>query len=211
MPDPDHLDSILRKAPRPRADSAGALTLATLLPLLVIGLTALSATSSQAQQAWVMDKEVNLTLRTGAGTQYRIIGSLTTGDVVTILTRGDGWTKVRTAEGREGWVSAGFLQASPPAQVELERLKRDTDELRRQVAELSETTTDLRTSKDELESDKEAKRLEIDRLTRENYELSAEARWPEWITGAGIVLAGMALGALLGRSSGRRRQPRVRL
>ncbi len=211
MPDPLCLEPLLRKATRPRPDSAGALTLATLLPLVVIALTALLATSSQAQQAWVMDKEVNLTLRTGAGTQYRIIGSLTTGDVATILTRGEGWTKVRTEQGREGWVSAGFLQASPPAQIELERLKHDTEELRRQVAELSGTTTDLRTSKDELESDKEEKRLEIDRLTREKYELSAGARWPEWITGAGIVLAGMALGALLGRSSGRRRQPRVRL
>ncbi len=158
-----------------------------------------------------MDKEVSLTLRTGAGTQYRIIGNLTTGDVATILTRGEGWTKVRTADGKEGWVSAGFLQVSPPARVELERLGRETEELRRQVAELSEKTTELRTAKDELEGDDEEQRLEIDRLTRENYELRAGARWPEWITGAGIVLAGMALGALLGRNSGRRRQPRVRL
>jgi len=182
-----------------------------LLPLAVIVLTTLSATSSQAQQSWVMDRDVNLTLRTGAGTQYRIIGSLTTGDVATILSRGDGWTKVRTEQGKEGWVSAGFLQASPPARVELERLEHDTEELRRQVAKLSETATDLRASKDELESDDEAQRLEMDRLTRENYELRAGARWPEWISGAGIVLVGMALGALLGRSSSRRRQTRVRL
>jgi SH3 domain protein len=173
-------------------------------------LTALLATSGQAQEAWVMDKAVNLTLRTGAGTQYRIIGSLTTGDVATILTRGEGWTKVRTTEGKEGWVSAGFLQASPPAQIKLKRLGRETEELRRQVAELSEETTDLRASKDELESDDEEQRLEIDRLTRENYRLRAGARWPEWITGAGIVVIGMALGALLGRNASRRRQPRVR-
>ncbi|MCH8084468.1 MAG: TIGR04211 family SH3 domain-containing protein [Myxococcales bacterium] len=211
MPDPLCLEPLLRKATRPRPDSAGALRLRTLLPLAVIALTTLSATTSQAQQAWVMDRDVNLTLRTGAGTQYRIIGSLTTGDVATILSRGDGWTKVRTEQGKEGWVSAGFLQASPPARVELERLEHDTEELRRQVAKLSETATDLRASKDELESDDEAQRLEMDRLTRENYELRAGARWPEWITGAGIVLVGMALGALLGRSSGRRRQTRVRL
>jgi len=211
MPDPDRFEPVLRKPARPRPESVGALTLRTLLPLAVMALTALSATSGQAQEAWVMDKEVSLTLRTGAGTQYRIIGNLTTGDVATILTRGEGWTKVRTADGKEGWVSAGFLQVSPPARVELERLGRETEELRRQVAELSEKTTELRTAKDELEGDDEEQRLEIDRLTRENYELRAGARWPEWITGAGIVLAGMALGALLGRNSGRRRQPRVRL
>jgi SH3 domain protein len=176
-----------------------------------MALMALSATSAQAQEAWVVDRAVNLTLRTGAGTQYRIIGSLTTGDVATILTRGDGWTQVRTAEGKEGWVSAGFLQASPPARVKLERLERDAEELSRQAAELSEKTADLRTTNDELKSNDEKQRLEIDRLTRENYQLSAGARWPEWITGAGIVLVGMALGALLGRNASRRRQPRVRL
>ena len=211
MPDPNRLEPILRKVTRPRPDSSAALTLRTLLPLAVIVLTALSATTSQAQEAWVMDRAVNLTLRTGAGTQYRIIGSLTTGDVATILSRGEGWTKVRTAEGKEGWVSAGFLQASPPARVELERLERNTEEFRRRASELSEKTADLRTANDELESNDEKQRLEIDRLTRENYELRAGARWPEWITGAGIVLVGMALGALLGRNASRRRQPRVRL
>jgi len=158
-----------------------------------------------------MDKEVSLTLRTGAGTQYRIIGSLTTGDVATILTRGDGWTKVRTAEGKEGWVSAGFLQASPPARIQLERLERNTEELRRQVAELSEKTAELRATNEQIETNDATQRQEIEQLTRENFELRAGARWPEWITGAGIVLVGMALGALLGRNAGRRRQPRVRL
>jgi len=210
MSDPDRLKPVWREPTRPRPDSVGALTLRTLLPLAVMVLTALLATSGQAQEAWVMDKQVNLTLRTGPGTQYRIIGSLTTGDVATILTRGEGWTKVQTTEGKEGWVSAGFLQASPPAQIKLERLGRETEELRRQVAELSEETTDLRASKDEFESDDEEQRLEIDRLTRENYQLRAGARWPEWITGAGIVVIGMALGALLGRNASRRRQPRVR-
>ncbi len=211
MPNPDPSVPIVRKATRLRPNSVGDLSVPAWIALSVIALMTLSATAGHAQEAWVMDKEVTLTLRTGAGTQYRIIGSLSTGDVAKILTRSEGWTKVRTAEGKEGWVSAGFLQASPPARIKLERMARDTEELRRQVTELSEKTTDLRVAKDELESDDEAQLLEIDRLTRENYELSAGARWPEWITGAGIVLAGMALGALLGRSSGRRRQPRVRL
>jgi len=209
MPDPDRLEPVLRN--HAQLDSVGGLTLRALLPLAVTALMIFSATAGQAKVAWVMDKEVTLTLRTGAGTQYRIIGNLATGDVATILTRGDGWTKVRTEDGKEGWVSAGFLQTSPPAQVELESLKRDTEDLRRQVAELSEKSTELGAIKDGLESNDEEQRLEIDQLTRENYELRAGARWPEWITGAGIVLVGMALGAMLGRSAGRRRQPRVRL
>jgi SH3 domain protein len=158
-----------------------------------------------------MDKEVTLALRTGAGDQYRIIGSLTTGDVATILARGDGWTQVQTADGKEGWIAAGFLQPNPPARIALERLERDTEGLRRQFGELSEKTVELRAANDEIASKDETQRLAIERLTRENFELREGARWPEWITGAGIVLIGMALGALLGRNAGRRRQPRVRL
>ncbi len=207
--EPDSWEAVLSKRPRP--DSVGIPWRRALLALAGAVLILLSATPGQAQESWVMDKEVNLTLRTGAGTQYRIIGTLATGDVVTILERGDGWTRVRTADGKDGWIVAGFLQTSPPARIELERLQHETEDLRRQVDDLSQKTTELRTANDEIESQDETQRLEIERLTRENFELRAGARWPEWITGAGIVLVGMALGALLGRSAGRRRQPRVRL
>ena len=171
----------------------------------------LPAAVSHAQNAWVMEKEVNLTLRTGAGTQYRIIGGVKTGDAVTILTRGDGWTQVRIANGKEGWVSEGFLQPEPPAQVALSQLERDTESLRDQIEMLSKETAELRSANDKLTGSDSSQRLEVDRLTRENYKLRAGARWPEWITGGVIVLVGLALGALLGRNAGRRRQQRIRL
>jgi len=171
----------------------------------------LPAAVSHAQNAWIMEKEVNLTLRTGAGTQYRIIGGVKTGDAVTILTRGDGWTQVRIANGKEGWVSEGFLQPEPPAQVALSQLERDTESLRDQIEMLSKETAELRSANDKLTGSDSSQRLEVDRLTRENYKLRAGARWPEWITGGVIVLVGLALGALLGRNAGRRRQQRIRL
>ena len=130
MPNPDRLEPIVRKHTRLRPNSVGDLSLRAWMALSVIALMTITATAGHAQEAWVMDKDVSLTLRTGAGTQYRIIGGLKTGDVATVLSRTDGWTKVRTAEGKEGWVSAGFLQSSPPAQVKLERMARDTEEFR---------------------------------------------------------------------------------
>ena len=174
-------------------------------------MAVLPAAICHAQHAWVMEREVNLTLRTGAGTQYRIIGGIKTGDAVTILSRGDGWTRVRIADGKEGWVSEGFLQARPPARVALSQLELDAASLRDQIETLSKETGELRSANDKLTNDDSRQRLEIDRLTRENYKLEAGARWPEWITGGGIVLVGLALGALLGRNAGRRRQQRIRL
>jgi SH3 domain protein len=188
----------------PQIRSAAWVTAMTLLAVL-------PAAVSHAQKAWVTEREVNLTLRTGAGTQYRIIGGIKTGDAVTILGRGEGWTKVRIADGKEGWVSEGFLQPSAPSRVALSELEREADSLRDQIETLSKETVELSSANEELSGSDDSQRAEIDRLTRENYELRAGARWPEWITGGVIVLVGLALGAILGRSSGRRRQQRIRL
>jgi SH3 domain protein len=173
-------------------------------------LAVVPAKLGRAQSAWVKD-EVHLQIRSGAGNQYRIIGRIKTGDTATILKRGDGWTRIKTADAKEGWVPAGFLQPEPPARVALERLTRDTTSLREEVAKLTSEGAELRINNEELAGSDAGQRSQIDRLTRENYELRAGARWPEWITGAGIVLVGMSLGALLSRSAGRRRQPRIRL
>ena len=63
----------------------------------------------------------------------------------------------------------------------------------------------------ELSTRDESQRTEIQTLTRENMELKAGARWPEWITGACILAAGMLMGAILQSISARRSRPRIRL
>ena len=51
-----------------------------------------------AESAWVTS-EVRLNLRTGAGTQFRIVGVLATGDSVEILKRKDDWTQIESDNG----------------------------------------------------------------------------------------------------------------
>ncbi len=84
----------------------------------LLALAVFPTATSQAGNSWVRD-EVHLNLRSGAGNEYRIIGRLKTGDTASILSRGDGWTQVRTDAGLEGWIPAGFLQANPPARIAL--------------------------------------------------------------------------------------------
>ena len=52
---------------------------------------------------------------------------------------------------------------------------------------------------------------EIDRLTRENLDLRAGARWPHWIAGASIFLAGSLIGIIVHWSTSRRTRHRIRL
>jgi SH3 domain protein len=176
---------------------------------VVLGALILAA-GAGAETAWVKD-ELRLNLRTGPGTQFRIMGAVKTGDAAQVLERGDGWTKIRVASLGEGWIPEGYLQSESPARTRLARSEAQTNEFRDQVDSLTQRTEDLEQQNREISARDEKQRASIDRLGKENFELRAGARWPEWITGAGILAAGMALGALLHTISARRARPRLRL
>jgi SH3 domain protein len=164
-----------------------------------------------AETGWVKD-ELTLNLRTGPGTQYRIKGAIKTGDSVEILGQREGWTQVRsnTALG-EGWVPEGFLQPEMPAGMRLDKTLSETAEFRDQFTSLTDRVKELESTNAELTSADAEQNSTIESLTRENLELKAGARWPEWITGAGILCAGMIMGAIIQSMNGRRSRPRIRL
>jgi SH3 domain protein len=173
-------------------------------------LLVLGATSAAAEQAWVKD-ELRVNVRSGASVRHRVIGAIGTGDEVEILNRLEGWTEIRTGSIESGWIKAGSLHDEPPARVTLEARDREIAELERRVEEITASESRIRLERDELASRDGEQQAEISRLTRENLELRVGARWPEWLTGAGIVLVGMILGSIVARGSNRRRQPRIKL
>ncbi|MBW2267841.1 MAG: TIGR04211 family SH3 domain-containing protein [Deltaproteobacteria bacterium] len=173
-----------------------------------IGLLGLPA-ESHAERAWIKD-EVHLNKRTGPGTKYRILGAVKTGDAVEVLSRTEGWTQVRDGDG-EAWIPVGFLQSEPPARIQLERhvaestkMRADHSELTTEVEKLRQTNAELAERSSSL--DELAKKLE-----RENFELRAGARWPEWIAGASILIVGGILGMIVHASGARRQTRRIRL
>ena len=178
--------------------------------MLTLGATLLTSGAAAAETAWVRG-EVRLNLRTGPGTQYRIIASLQTGDRVKVQQRAEDWIKVAPEEGPPGWIPEGYLKSEPPASLLLADLERETSVLRKTSAKNSKEVAELAESNASLTEQDEEQRLEIDQLRRENIRLKARARWPEWITGSAIVCVGMIIGAILQRSSGRRASTRIRL
>jgi SH3 domain protein len=173
-------------------------------------LALLVALPALAEQAWI-GGEVRLNLRSGAGNQYRILGVLKTGDPMQVLERTEKWTKVRTAEGEEGWIPGGYLDTQPPPTKRLEQLETEVANLRSVLESAEAEATSLRRRSEELSANDSDQKAEIERLTKENYRLHAGERWAEWITGALVLSTGMALGALLNRISSRRHRQRLRL
>jgi SH3 domain protein len=179
--------------------------------LLGVSLLLAASVPATAEEAWVQD-EVRINVRSGSSSRYRVIGAIGTGDKVEILSRLEGWTQVRTGKIEEGWIPAGFLQPEPPARMRLGERDRKIAELEHRIEEIGASESRVRIERDELASRDNDQQTEISRLTRENLELRVGARWPEWLTGAGIVLVGMILGSIAAhRGNSRRRQPRIKL
>lgn len=56
----------------------------------------------------------SLNIRSGAGTSYSVVGNLTKGRAVTVVSTSNGWSKIKNGNGY-GYVSAKYLSSSKPA------------------------------------------------------------------------------------------------
>lgn len=75
-----------------------------------------------AQANYITD-EFRITMRTGPGTDHKIITMLKSGQQVELITEDAEWSMVATPSGTEGWVLSRFLTTSPPSRLELSDLK----------------------------------------------------------------------------------------
>jgi SH3 domain protein len=180
------------------------------LPAALAATALLAATPAAADQAWVRGN-LRLNLRSGPGTQFRIIGALNTGDEVENLEQGDEWVKVKVEDGLSGWIPIGYLDTSAPPEIRLQQAEDEASRLGARLEANEAAIANLTARNEELAGRDAAQGGDIERLTAETTELRANRRWPEWVTGASVLAFGMLLGAILHRSATRRPQARIRL
>jgi len=149
------------------------------LVLVVSGMLLGAAPSALAETAWVRG-EVRLNVRTGPGTQFRIIGLVSTGDEVDVVERGEDWTKIRVTdddgEVKLGWIPEGYLRPDPPPTIRLSRAEDQVAALRGELDSLREETSQLRSDNQILTTQEGEQQSRIKQLTMENMELRAGAR-----------------------------------
>lgn len=191
---------------------AGVLVLGQLLAsgLVTPDPAAAQASSGASGASWVSG-EVKLNLRRGASTEYKIIGSVSSHQPVTVLGSENGWTHVKLQDGRQGWIPGGYLSSDPPPAVRLDQLETEARTLRERLEKTEDEAERLLSENRSLESSDTEQRERIAQLTTENHELRSLVRWREWVTGASILVIGMIVGAILGRSSRNKRRDRLRV
>ncbi len=180
------------------------------LSLVLVFVFSLALTAAAANIGWVRGN-IRLNLRSGAGTQFKILGGVETGDELAVLSTGESWTHVKTAKGKIGWIPAGYLETEPPPTLRLSMLEAETATLKTELVEIRAEAARLRESNATLGATDSGQREEIESLKIDNYQLRAGTRYQEWITGGLILTLGTLVGAVLHRNATRRPSSRIRL
>jgi SH3 domain protein len=132
--------------------------------MVLIGLLILPA-AGIAETVYVSE-DFEITMRTGPGSDRKIISLVQSGKALEILEKGEEWSMVRDHNGKEGWVLNRYLTASQPCAMVLERVRQDYDVLNAKYEDLKQTF-------DELEARKKATDADLSKNIKDRDQLSA--------------------------------------
>lgn len=152
--------------------------------------------------------DVQLFMHSGPSYEYRIVSRVRSGDPVSVIERGKDYTKVKLADGKEGWMLSRYIAEG---NSQLIALKSELPSLRQQVKDLTEQldnrskqvdqlSAELQTYKDET-SDTTSKLIEKDSKIRSlEFEVSNmdQSNMMRWLTHGGLIaLAGLIIGLIV--------------
>lgn len=168
------------------------------------------AIATAEQKAWVRS-DITLNVRSGPSTEFRILSKIRTGDPVRVVERGNGWTRVQLPDDSKGWIPEGYLDPKTPPIIDLARLESEVTELRRELTSTRSESDGLRDANASMTSETRSQKTQLDDLKIRVARLQAGQGHPEMIAGASILVVGVLIGILIGRSSSRRRSTRIRM
>ncbi|WP_298447863.1 TIGR04211 family SH3 domain-containing protein [uncultured Marinobacter sp.] len=156
----------------------------TLFRLAISAFFVLSSIAmAQAKTVWV-DDQLYLPVRSGAGTQFRIIeNAVPSGTALEVIDVSDsGYTRVRTPKGNDGWVSTQYLSETPIAADRLKTVSRQLEQAQTELASLKGQLKDVSSERDTLSSAEST-------LSTQTEELQQELRRIKSIASDSINLA----------------------
>ncbi len=139
-------------------------------------ILALSAgTAAWAETTRYVTDQLEITLRSGQSTKHQILRMLKSGTPLEVLEvdKESGYTRVRTPDGKEGWVITRYLDSVPSArerlaaaQQRLTTLKMDNSRLSKTVQQLNGEKAELERRLGSLQRDHQRLQQELDRIRK---------------------------------------------
>ena len=102
------------------------------------------ATPSGAEELRFVRPSVEVPVRRGQGTDYKIVRLVKDGDQVELLEEDDAWARIRIKSGVEGWMPKRFLSTEAPPVKLVQMLRTENDQLKQKNEALTEQLTALK-------------------------------------------------------------------
>jgi len=174
---------------------------------IILGVC-LMVQSSWATKVYVTDS-FKVTLRTGPSTQNKIIAMPSSGQPVEILDSSEDWSYVRLlghGEGnKEGWMLSRYLVSRLPWEMQARSLREENVRLKEKLTPIEKKLSEAVHREGTTRSTLETTQKEVQKLTRENEQLSSSQRTKWFALGALVLLCGLIIGLVVGRQQKKRR------
>lgn len=119
----------------------------------LIGLFLLLLQTYASAETKFVHEVMKVTLRTGPGTDHKIITMIESGQQVEVVEKGDEWTRVSLPDGREGFVLNRFLTDKTPTVLLLKNLERKHENLTNKHEALLEKTEQIKEENKQLQGE----------------------------------------------------------
>lgn len=181
---------------------------------------AMPVVQAQSGSTQYISDEISVSIREAPRNDAGMIGIIKSGARVTVLESlgPESFARIRTADGRTGWITARFLTNEPAASTRLGEVRSELDGTKQQIRTLENDLASARAQLEkvrpafELSRENEQLKAQAAEQTRANEELqdrydAARQQRKTLLTGAGLIGGGVIIGLLLpSLLSGRRRR-----
>ena len=130
------------------------------------------STNVFAERMYVTDV-IKLTLRSGPSTEYKILATVESGQMVEVLEPGVDWSLEKLANEKEGYVVTRYLVPTPPHSVQLEQLQAKHKTIAQQATTLLSENTQLKEENKTLKTTLDSTAKSLKKLDGEYQELKA--------------------------------------
>lgn len=145
----------------------------TSLSAAVLLAISIPAAAQSGSTRYITD-QLHVPMRSGKGNEFRILHrGLPSGTKLTLLEDApdDGWSRVRTPGGEEGWVRRQYLVSDPVASIKLQRAEANLERFEKMEGNLGGEVRRLEAENQKLETALDAQKLKSAQLADELKEL----------------------------------------
>lgn len=137
---------------------------AFLLALLLPFITGLFSGASVFARTLYVKPSSEVVVRTGQGNDYKIVAMVKDGASVEFIEEGDDYTKIRLANGKEGWLLKRFLSNEPPLGEIVASLRAEKKEMKQRQTELVRKLEEVTSTLSRTEAERDSVLTERDQI-----------------------------------------------